>query len=231
MQLRDGIKTCFRKAGILYGEFQIVAHVSKGDDKEDPFVELDSENSDMEDLENLISQIQDGDSSCLVEEFVSGDSDLPVCQDIFSDKWELDQIAKNPSSELTKETGSSESEEEDEQDVVPRLKSLKEVIHALEEVSFFLDYKGYTDEAYETSKLVNSVAQLHSLKSARQTTIKEYFNWSKTCSWQSVLQTWPPYIIMYTIILWLYCAQVLNTCNHKIIRTCIMCCIQKVYDH
>jgi len=53
---------------------------------------------------------------------------------------------------------------------------LKEVIHALEEVSFFLDYKGYTDEAYETSKLVNSVAQLHSLKSAQQTTINEYFN-------------------------------------------------------
>jgi len=126
-------------------------------------VELDSENSHMEDLENLISQIQDGDSSCSVEEFVSGDSDLPVCQDIFSDRWELDQIAKNPSSELTEETGSSESEEEDE---VPQLKSLKEVIHALEEVSFFLDYKGYTDEAYETSKLVNSVAQLHSLKSA-----------------------------------------------------------------
>jgi len=68
---------------------------------------------------------------------------------------------------LTKETGSSESEEEDEQDVVPQLKSLKEVIHALEEVSFFLDYKGYTDEAYETNKLVNSVSQLHSLKSAR----------------------------------------------------------------
>jgi len=76
---------------------------------------------------------------------------------------------------LTEETGSSESEAEDEQDVEPRLKSLKEVIHALE-VSSFLDYKGYTDEAYETSKLVNSVGQLHSLKSARQTTIKEYFN-------------------------------------------------------
>ena len=177
----ETIKKCFRKAGILNREFQIVARVSESDDDEDPFVELDSGNSDMEDLENLISQVQDGDSSCSVEEFVSGDSDLPVCQDIFSDKWEqqfLDQITKNPSSELTEETGSSESESEaeDEQDVEPRLKSLKEVIHALEEVSSFLDYKGYTDEAYETSKLVNSVAQLHSLKSARQTTIKEYFN-------------------------------------------------------
>ena len=109
----ETIKKCFRKAGILNREFQIVARVSESDDEEDPFVELDSGNSDMEDLENLISQVQDGDSSRSVEEFVSGDSDLPVCQDIFSDKWEqqfLDQIAKNPSSELTEETGSSESE-------------------------------------------------------------------------------------------------------------------------
>ena len=118
-----------------------------------------------------------------VEDFVNGDSDLPVCQDIFDDKWEqefLDQVAKKSSSEVTEETGSSESEsesdEEEEQNVVPQLKSLKEAIHALEDVTFFLDYKGYADEAYETSKLVNSVARLHSLNSARQTTINEYFN-------------------------------------------------------
>ena len=34
----------------------------------------------------------------------------------------------------------------------------KEAIHALEEVTLFLDYKGYADEAYETSKLVNSLS-------------------------------------------------------------------------
>ena len=74
--------------------------------------------------------------------------------------------------------GSSESEsgEEEEQNVMPQLKSLKEAIHALEDVTFFLDYKGYADEAYETSKLVNSVARLHSLNFAWQTTINEYFN-------------------------------------------------------
>ena len=78
---------------------------------------------------------------------------------------------------MTEETGSSESEsdEEEEHNVVPQLKSLKEAIHVLEDVTF-LDYKGYADEAYETSKLVNSVARLHSLNSARQTTINEYFN-------------------------------------------------------
>ena len=59
--------------------------------------------------------------------------------------------------------------------MVPQLKSLKEDIHVLEDVTF-LDYKGYADEAYETSKVVNSVARLHSLNSARQTTINEYFN-------------------------------------------------------
>ena len=84
----ETIKKCFRKAGILNREFQLVTRVSEGDDEEDPFVELDSEESDMEDLENLISQFQNGGSCCSVEDFVNGDSDLRVCQDIFDDKWE-----------------------------------------------------------------------------------------------------------------------------------------------
>ena len=168
----ETIKKCFRKAGILNKELQLVARVSEGDSEDDPFMELDSEKSDMEDLENLISQVQTGDSSCSVEEFVNADSDLPVCQDIFDDKWEqefLDHVTQKPPLEVSEKTESSESEseEEDEQDVMPRLMSLKEAIYTLEEV-LFLDYKGYADEAYETSKLVNSVARLHycSLKSA-----------------------------------------------------------------
>lgn len=177
----ETIKKCFRKAGIVNREFQLVARMSEGDD-EDPFMALDSEvsESDLGDLENLILQVQSRDSSCSVEEFVNGDSDLPVCQNIFDDKWEqefLDQVAKTPSSDVTEETTrSSESEEEEEQNVVPQLKSIKEAIHALEDVTLFLDYKGYTDEAYETSKLVSSVARLLSLSSARQTTINDYFN-------------------------------------------------------
>ena len=52
----ETIKKCFRKAGILNREFQLVARVSEGDDEEDPFVELDSEESDMGDLENLLER-------------------------------------------------------------------------------------------------------------------------------------------------------------------------------
>ena len=66
---------CFRKAGILNREFQLVARIFEGDD-EDLFVDRDSEESDMGDLENLISQFQNGDSCCSVEDFVNGDSDL-----------------------------------------------------------------------------------------------------------------------------------------------------------
>lgn len=58
----------------------------------------------------------------VLEEFISGDSDLPVCQDIFSDQWEqqfLDQVLKKPSSGLREENTSSKSEsrEENEQNV------------------------------------------------------------------------------------------------------------------
>ena len=43
----ETIKKCFSKAGILNREFQLVARICERDD-EDPFVELDSEESDME---------------------------------------------------------------------------------------------------------------------------------------------------------------------------------------
>jgi len=50
----ETIKICFRKAGILNGEFQIVAHVSEGDD-EDLFVEL--ELSEMETVLALLRNL------------------------------------------------------------------------------------------------------------------------------------------------------------------------------
>ena len=51
----ETIKKYFRKAGILNREIQLVARV--GDEEEDPFMKLDSKESDMGDLENLIFQV------------------------------------------------------------------------------------------------------------------------------------------------------------------------------
>ena len=51
----ETIEICFRKAGILNREIHLVARV--GDEEEDPFMKLDSNESDMGDLENLIFQV------------------------------------------------------------------------------------------------------------------------------------------------------------------------------
>ena len=58
----------------------------------------------------------------MVEEFVDGD--LPVCQEMFDNKWEqefLDQITQKPPVEMSEKNKSCETKsgEEDEQNEVP----------------------------------------------------------------------------------------------------------------
>ena len=179
----ETIKKCFRKAGILNKDFQVVTRDCECDSEEDPFMDLDV-TSNMEDLESLMSQVTTGDSSCSVEEFINVDSELPVCQDIYDDKWDqefLNHITQESSTEETEVIESEDSEDEGEEDPVPahapQLKSFKEAMRYLEEVSHFLDSKGHADVANETCKLMDSVAVLHhsSLLSARQSTLKDYF--------------------------------------------------------
>ena len=137
----DTIKKCFRKAGILNKDFQVVSRDCERDSEEDPFMDLDV-TSNMEDLESL-SQVATGDSSCSVEEFINVDSELPVCQDIYDDKWDQEFLNHITQESSTEETEVIESEDSEVEDPVPahapQLKSFKE---AIDEVSYFLDSKG-----------------------------------------------------------------------------------------
>lgn len=120
----DTIRKWFRKAGILNKEFQ-AARIGDDDSEEDPFTYLD-ENPDMEDLESLISQIQTGDDTYSVEEFINADCEVPVCEVIFDDNWErkfLGHVAEESASKATAEDICSSESEEEEQDEVPRLKN------------------------------------------------------------------------------------------------------------
>ena len=95
----DTIRICFRKAGILNKEFQVVTRIA-GDIEEDRFADLD-DNCDTQDLRTMITQIKTGDDSCSVKEFINADSKVPVCDDVFDDKLErefLDQVAKQSAS-------------------------------------------------------------------------------------------------------------------------------------
>ena len=75
----DTITKCFRKAGILDKELDVVCR--DADDK-DPFLEAD----ELEELGRLIEKAGDGD--CSTNEFVAGDNDLPVCVEMDDDNWQ-----------------------------------------------------------------------------------------------------------------------------------------------
>lgn len=134
----------------------------------------------------LISTVQRGEESCCTNDFITADDEVPICHNIFSDDWEsefMDQVGtcstscKLPHIEVESE---NESEDEDEGTSVqvhgPTFTSFSEVVQVLEGVALFLDNKGHTDTASDTSRLATIVASLHysSINSARQSTLDEF---------------------------------------------------------
>lgn len=174
----DTIKKCFRKAGILTKEFDVV---TRGNDiDEDPFEDLD-DNAAITDLENLMSQIDHTEQNCSVDEFINADSETPVCQDIFTETWEsefFDNIGGHNSKSVVSNEDDQEDNDSDSGDleIVPRLKTYPEVIQTLEDVAHFLDSKGHSAVANEASKLVNHVTHLQCslLNNSRQSTLDDF---------------------------------------------------------
>ena len=57
----------------------------------DPFEDLDDSVA-ITDLENSMSRVNHLEQSCSVYEFVNADCETPVCEDIFNETWESDDI-------------------------------------------------------------------------------------------------------------------------------------------
>ena len=123
------ISKCFRRAGILDSEMDIV---SCNMEKDDPFLAVDEE-ADFVSLMNDVVPI-----SCSSVEYVSGEDDIPVCNDLDSLTWEEDFIKQ-----LGQEDGGEENDEDKEDDSVQvpisKVKTYKEAILALEDVQTFLE--------------------------------------------------------------------------------------------
>lgn len=183
----DTIKKCFRKAGVIDSNFDPVSRdVSPA---EDPFADLEV-GSETGELEDMIKGMGCSDC-CSAEEFATADDDLPVCQDYADDSWEADFLAEIGPSKKKKDSDESQGQEEDEEEegedgegdsfcapVLPKLTTFREAMQSLDDVAAFLDYKGYTSEATEVSRVTNMVAALHYsvLSKARQTTLDEFFH-------------------------------------------------------
>ena len=75
------------------------------------------------------------------------------------------------------EEDEEEEEEEDDEIRQPKLKTFKEAIKSIENVTAFLDFRGFTALASDASQLANSMVSLHfELSKARQSTLDEFFH-------------------------------------------------------
>ena len=169
----ETITKCFRKAGILDMGLDVV---NRGiEDDLDPFLEADKR---ME-LQTLIEQT--GCEGCTVDQYLTGDSDLPVCMEIDDDNWEAAFLEELEEHQQVEDCGQVDGDSDDEDDSTanteepfPKLKTYKEAITSWEEVSRFLEYKGHGDEALSIGSTIERIVNLkHTF--ARQATLHDYF--------------------------------------------------------
>ena len=114
------ISKCFKKAGILNTEMDDI--VSCDMEEDDPFRYAD------EQLVGLINVMPQ--NSCSPQEYVNGEDIIPVCNDMDDATWEEDFLGWLGQEESEPE---EEDREEEQQQPVPKLKTFKEAISALED--------------------------------------------------------------------------------------------------
>ena len=158
----DTIVKCFRKAGVLDAELDVVCR-----NDEDTFLEIDEH---ME-LDKLIEKT--GDGGCMLDEFLTGDSDLPVCMETDDDNWQTvfyEELVGSHSSQQEEDDEEIDVENDNNEDIAPKIKSYKEVITALEEVSRFLEYREHGQESLHVGSVIDSITTLRN-QLAQQTTL------------------------------------------------------------
>ena len=156
---------CFRKAGILNSELQLVSRSIEYDSFAN--FEADELYADSDELQGMISRM-DGIQCCSADEFIQADDQLPVCQHFDEEGWDasfLDEIGRPKA--LHHNDGSNEDDSDADEyafhsSVIlqPRIKSFTEAIQHLTDVASFLDNKGFTTEATEVNHLTTSVTRL-----------------------------------------------------------------------
>ena len=165
----ESIAKCFRKAGILNTNLNVIS--CDLEEEDDPFLEADMR---ME-VQSLIEKTMPTDGRCNLDEYLSGDDNLPVCMEFDSDSWEADFL-KQLRQEEQEVADEEEDEGEDELDVEPpppKLQNYKEAVQSLEDVQKFLESRGYIEEALRIGSAVDTMTVLQ-LKSSKQTTLHDY---------------------------------------------------------
>ena len=164
-QLKSGIITkCFRKAGILNANLDVVS--SEIDRDDDPFIDADMQTE----VQGLIEQTMPSSEHCNVDEYL--DDGVPVCTGMDSEHWETDFFLQ-----LRQEEHVSDDDDEiDADNETPSLKITndKDAIESLDNVRQFLESRGRVQEALQVGSTVDALTSVR-LQSSKQTTLNDYF--------------------------------------------------------
>ena len=128
-------------------------------------------------LTALVDELGVHDSTCSPQEYVTGNDNLPVCDDA-GDDWDehfLVGLSRNQA-----DTEEPEDQEDDSYDLEPpspKIKTYKEAVSAIEDIQAFLDFKGHNELSTKLETHINSIVSLqraHTCTSV-QTTIDAFF--------------------------------------------------------
>ena len=168
---------CFIKAGILTSEGELNALEVANSDV-DPFAELQSEISNVEDMAHQAS----GVNAKGIKEAVSGCHDPPVCKEL-PDNWEHSFFSDLNVSQATTDINNSDDDNNanddynEEEVAVASLKvsSYKEAVANLEDALQLLQSKGNTDTANELSKVIFRTQNDWLETKKRQSKVTDFF--------------------------------------------------------
>ena len=137
----------FRKARVLDTTMDVVA---RGEEDDDPFLEADASL----DLQGFIDKTMQGSQEkCMLEEYVTRDSDLADIHGENRQETFLQQIGQSE----TEEKGNEDDEEMNDDYPPMKVKTYQEAIRALEDVHHFLLSRGHMKETMDIGYSVDSI--------------------------------------------------------------------------
>ncbi len=100
-------------------------------------------------LQGLITETMSAQDSCTLDEYVNGDNDIPVCNDLDSDTWDSAFMSNLGGENEDDEDEETPEERIDDSPPPPMISSFKEVIQSLEGIQDFLERRGCMEEALD----------------------------------------------------------------------------------
>ena len=153
----ETIVKCFKTAGILTSEFDVVSTCIN---ESDPFDDIEA----TLELGDLIERTV-GNNSCPASEYINGDEDVPVCAEFEDETWEesfFQSLMDEDGQELPDDRDESDTEDFDLLPPPPKLRNFQEAIQSLDDVKKFLEHRKCFTAAQNTDNLMNDVTSLYS---------------------------------------------------------------------